>query len=95
MINLLRLMQWTLASSIVADGSAGAAAPKSASEHDPLYATLIASKEKNRGVTIHANGASIAMVVATLDEHYVIGRNQQTSRIVIRLDRIDGVSAAF
>lgn len=36
-----------------------------------------------------------ALVVTALDDHYVSGRGQTTSRIVIRVDRIDGVSAMF
>lgn len=62
---------------------------------DPLRALLLESKEKNRGVNIFANGASIGCVVTELDEHYVFGRSQTTSKIIIRLDRIDGVSAMF
>jgi len=72
-----------------------AAETTSAAEKDPLRATLLESKEKNRGVTIHANGASIGCIVVSVDEHYVIGRSQTASRIVVRLDRIDGVSAMF
>ncbi len=58
-------------------------------------AVLLESKEKNRGVAIHANGVSINAVVVSVDERYVVARSQQSSRIVIRLDRIDGVSAFF
>ncbi len=35
------------------------------------------------------------MVVTGLDDQYVTGRSQTTSRIVVRVDRIDGVSAMF
>ncbi|MBK6744774.1 MAG: hypothetical protein IPG66_18205 [Hydrogenophilales bacterium] len=62
---------------------------------DPLRAVLLESKEKNRGVTLHVKGNNIGMVVTGVDEHYVTGRSQTTSRIVIRLERIDGVSAMF
>jgi hypothetical protein len=74
-------------------GAAHAAEPVPAS--DPLRAVLLESKERNRGVSLHVNGASVAMVVTAVDEHYVIGRSQTTSRIVIRLDRVDGASAQF
>jgi hypothetical protein len=70
-------------------------ASEAAAEKDPLRAVLLESKEKNRGVAIHANGVSINAVVVSVDERYVIARSQQSSRIVIRLDRIDGVSAFF
>jgi hypothetical protein len=62
---------------------------------DPLRTILHESKEKNRGVTLHVKGNNIGMVVTTVDEQYVTGRSQTASRIVIRLDRIDGVSAMF
>ncbi len=62
---------------------------------DALRAVLAESKEKNRGVAIHANGTTINGVVVSWDDRYVIARSQQSSRIVIRMDRIDGVSAFF
>lgn len=95
MIKLSHLCKLMLVASLVAGGVAGATDVASAAEKDPLRSTLLESKEKNRGVTIHANGAAISMVVTALDEHYVTGRNQQASRIVVRLDRIDGISTSF
>jgi len=62
---------------------------------DPLRAVLLESKEKNRGVTLHVKGGNIGMVVTGVDDQYVTGRSQTTSRIVVRIDRIDGVSAMF
>lgn len=62
---------------------------------DPLRAVLLESKDKNRGVSLHVNGSNIGMVVTGVDDQYVIGRSQTTSRIIIRLDRVDGVSAMF
>ena len=62
---------------------------------DPLRDVLLQSKEKNRGVTVHVNGNSVGMVVTGMDDRYVIGRSQTSNRILIRLDRIDGVSAMF
>jgi hypothetical protein len=90
-----KIFSWLLLSSIVAAGAAGAAEPTAATEKDPVRATLLESKEKAKGVSITASGATIAMVVTALDERYVTGRNQQATRIVVRLDRIDAVSAAF
>jgi hypothetical protein len=92
---LARYFTALLLSPVVATGAAGAADQTSANEKDPLKATLLESKEKNRGVTIHANGASIGCVVTSMDDQYVVGRSNQASRVVIRLDRIDGVSAMF
>ena len=95
MINPLRAVRPLLIASIMAGSIASAAESASASEKDPLRATLLESKEKNKGISIYASGATIAMVVTLLDERYVIGRSQQASRIVVRIDRIDSVSAAF
>lgn len=75
--------------------STAAAAADPAPLSDPLRAVLQESKDKNRGVSLHVNGSTIGMVVTSWDEQYVIGRSQTTSRIVIRLDRVDGVSAMF
>lgn len=79
--------------SCILSGATLAAEP--AAPADPLRAVLQESKEKNRGVSLHVNGNNIGMVVTGIDEVYVTGRSQTTSRIVIRIDRIDGVSAMF
>jgi hypothetical protein len=71
------------------------AAEPPAGEKDALRTTLLESREKNRGVILHCSGASISMVVTALDAVYVVGRSQASPRIVVRLDRIDAVSAAF
>lgn len=93
-----KLSRWLMVicvASVVAAGAVGAAGQTSAGEKDPLRATLLESKEKNRGVTIHANGANIGCVVVSVDDKYVIGRSNQASRVVIRLDRVDAVTAMF
>ncbi len=95
MINLSRLFPLLLASSIVAGGTAGAAEATAPIEKDPLRAALAESKDKNRGVTIYTHGASIALVVTAMDDRYVIGRSQQATRIVVRIDHIDGVAGAL
>ena len=77
----------------VADPSPAAA--QTAREADPLRAVLQESRDKDRGVAIHANGTTINAVVVAVDDRYVIAKSQQSSRIVIRLDRVDGVSAFF
>ena len=88
---MTRIVPAMLLSALCAAG-AQAADPAPA---DPLSAVLLESKEKNRGVTLHVKGNNIGMVVTGVDEQYVTGRSQTTSRIVIRVDRIDGVSAMF
>ena len=71
------------------------AAAQAVQAPDPLRAVLQESKDKNRGVAIHANGTTINAVVVAVDDKYVIAKSQQSSRIVIRIDRIDGVSSSF
>ncbi len=72
-----------------------AAAQTPAGASDELRSVLLESKEKNRGVAIYTNGVTVNAVVVSVDEKYVVAKSQQSSRIVIRLDRIDGVSAFF
>ena len=62
---------------------------------DELRSVLMESKEKNRGIAIYTNGVTVNAVVVSVDDKYVVAKSQQSSRIVIRLDRIDGVSAFF
>jgi hypothetical protein len=62
---------------------------------DELRSVLLESKEKNRGVAIYTNGVTVNAVVVSVDDKYVVAKSQQSSKIVIRLDRIDGVSAFF
>jgi hypothetical protein len=71
------------------------AAAKAGAEPDALRAVLAESKDKNRGVAIYTNGATINAVVVAVDDRYVTAKSQQSSRIVIRLDRIDGVATQF
>jgi hypothetical protein len=62
---------------------------------DELRSVLLESKDKNRGVAIYTNGVTVNAVVVSVDDKYVVAKSQQSSKIVIRLDRIDGVSAFF
>jgi sRNA-binding regulator protein Hfq len=62
---------------------------------DALRSLLQESKDKNRGVAIYTNGVTVNAVIVSVDDKYVVGKNQQSSHIVIRLARIDGVAASF
>jgi len=75
--------------------AAGATEPSPGGEADPLRSALMESKTRNKGITVYTGGASIAIVVTALDGSYVMGRSQQATRIVIRMERIDAVSAVF
>lgn len=98
MIGLKGWFRIVMLASVIATGPGGpayATEQAASGEKDALRAILLESKEKNRGVSIHIQGLSIGCVVTSIDDQYVIGRSNQTSRIVIRIDRIDGVSAMF
>ena len=84
--SLLAAVSFALPVYVQAQGGGGA---------DELRSVLAESKEKNRGIAIYANGVTVNAVVVSVDDKYVVARSQQSSRIVIRLDRIDGVSAFF
>ena len=71
------------------------AQPAAGGAADELRSVLLESKDKNRGVAIYTNGVTVNAVVVSVDDKYVVAKSQQSSRIVIRLDRIDGVSASF
>lgn len=77
--------------SIAAALTAGMA---SAQSGDPLLGVLKASMEGKKGVTLHVRGQSIAMIVTGITDQYVEGRNQQSSRIVVRLASIDAAIAS-
>lgn len=69
--------------------------PKAGGDADALRSLLAESKDKNRGVSIYTNGATIQAVVVAVEDRYVIAKNRESGRIVIRLDRIDGVASQF
>ena len=95
-MKLTTLKQFLLGSFIMAGVTAGhATEPSAAVEKDALRAALMESREKNRGVVLHFSGSTVAMVVTAIDGTYVTGRSQAVTRIVVRLDRIDGISAAL
>ncbi|MFG6428773.1 hypothetical protein [Roseateles sp. LYH14W] len=84
-----------MATCCLAAGLAFSPASHAAEDLGPLKALLADSLAKGRGVTVHAAGAAIAMVVTSVEGCCVVGRNAQSSRIVVRLDRIDAVVAGF
>ncbi len=66
----------------------------SAQNGDPMMSVLKASMEGKKGVTLHVRGQSIAMIVTSINDNYVEGRNQQSSRIVVRMASIDAAIAS-
>jgi hypothetical protein len=60
-----------------------------------LEEILAASRDQKKGVILYVQGQSIpGLVVRIGDDGWVEMRSQQYSRIVIRLERIDGAAIA-
>ena len=54
---------------------------------------LTTAQQDKRGITLYVNGQTVAGAVVRVEAgQWVELRNQQASRIIVRLDRIDGVA---
>lgn len=53
---------------------------------------LQTSMTEKKGLTVHVNGSSIAMLVTKIGEEFVEGRSQQFGRIVVRIASIDAAT---
>ncbi len=82
----------TLAMSAVSVQAADAPPPTSAAE---AYRSVFQdSLDNRRGIIVYVNGQSIpGAVVRLIGSDAVELRNQEHGRIVVRIDRIDGVAA--
>ncbi|MBX3724573.1 MAG: hypothetical protein KF823_01470 [Xanthomonadales bacterium] len=68
-------------------------APHAQPAGDAIRQTLEQAREAgNRSVTVHVQGASLALLVTAIEGDQVVGRSAQHGRIVVRIDRIDAVS---
>jgi hypothetical protein len=74
--------------------AAATATTAQAAETDALRELLVESLKTKKGVTLHVNGQTIAMVVTDINLEYVGGRNQQHSKIVVRLSSIEAALMA-
>jgi endonuclease YncB( thermonuclease family) len=55
---------------------------------------LTAAQQDKRGITLYVNGQTIGGAVTRVEPgQWVELKNQQSSKIVVRLDRIDGIAA--
>ena len=59
-----------------------------------LRSLLEASKNEKKGVTLWVKGQSIGGQVTNLDADYVELRSREFSRIVVKLESIDGAAMA-
>ncbi len=72
--------------------AAALAVSAAAAAGDPLRAALEESRDSGKGVSLYVNGQSIPAVVVSVDDRYVVARSQAQGKIVVRLERIDGVA---
>jgi hypothetical protein len=71
-----------------------AGVPASAKETDMLRSILEASQTEKKGVTLYVKGQAIPGIVVKTDSDSVELRSREYSRIVIRIDAIDGAAMA-
>lgn len=57
-----------------------------------IKALLREALESKRSVILYISGSTIATAVLEIKEHVMIGKSREYSRIVVRLDRVDGVA---
>ena len=71
-----------------------AGAAFAADAQQAIEQALAAAQQDKRGITLFVNGQTVGGAVTRIEPGlWVELRNQQASRIVVRLDRIDGVAA--
>jgi len=78
----------------LAAAAISASAQPTSPSADWMLAVLRTSMETKKGVTLHINGQTLAMLVIAVGEHFVEGRNQQSSKITVRIASIDAAVMA-
>ena len=82
-----------VASLATAQSESTVSSPATADFQRHLTAMLEASKaEGGRGLMFHVDGQAIGGKVVEIGNGYVVVRNQEYSRILIRLDQVDAVA---
>ena len=72
--------------------AAGAAAAADAVKG--IEAALVAAQQDKRGITIYVSGQTIAGAVTKVEPGaWVEMKNQTSGKIIVRIDRIDGIAA--
>jgi murein endopeptidase len=78
---------------IAALAAAASASAQSQDAPRSIEQTLTAAQQDRRGLTLYVNGQTIGGAVVRVEAgQWVELRNQQFGRIIVRLDRIDGVA---
>lgn len=72
----------------------GAGAASASDINRGIEQALTAAQQDKKGVTLYVGGQTIAGGVTKIEAgQWVEMRNQQWGRIIVRLDRIDGIAA--
>ena len=71
-----------------------AAAQATTTEADSILSVLETGLQAKKGLTVHIKGQAIPMIVTAISTHFVEGRNQQSSKIAVRLASIDAAVLA-
>ena len=74
--------------------AAGVAAAQLNPSTDSMLSILRSGMETKKGVTLYVRGQTVAILVTAIGDHFVEGRNQQSSRVVVRIASIDGAAIA-
>ena len=61
---------------------------------DSMLSILRSGMETKKGVTLFVRGQTVAILVTAIGDHFVEGRNQQSSRVVVRIASIDAAAIA-
>ena len=90
-MNILRTTLLALTLSLAMNASSAAEA---ASNFDSASEALLTkSRDTKSGLSIHVNGQVIGAYVVEIGKDVIVAANRESSRIVIRRDRIDAVAA--
>jgi hypothetical protein len=86
----IHLRRWVACTVLVLCAGAATAAEASRGIEQALSAAL----QDKRGITLYVNGQTISGAVTRIEAgQWVELRNQQWGKIVVRIDRIDGLAA--
>jgi len=80
--------------SVAAGLTASLAAAQPNPDGDWILNLLRVSMTAKKGVTLHIKGQTVPMLVTAIGDHFVEGRNQQSSKVVVRLESIDAAAMA-
>ncbi len=87
-------MNTTRRTALAALAAMAAGVPVIAKENDMLRSILEASQNEKKGVTLYVKGQSIPGIVLKVEADLVELRSREYSRIVVRIDSIDGAAMA-